>query len=49
MWQSLHISLALLCLKQSRVKIPLRVGLNTLGKLINTCHIYTARMSPALN
>ena len=24
-------------------------GAHALGKLINTCHIYTVRMSPALN
>ena len=31
------------------MELPLRAGSYTLSKLINTCHIYTAHMSPVLN
>ena len=34
---------------QSRCSAELPRGSYALGKLINTCHVYTARMSPALN
>ena len=41
--------LRLHCFVRSALAFPLRRGSYALGKLINTCHVYTASMSPALN
>ena len=64
MWQSwveikilLHILIALPCPKYSSAKLPLKVGLIIMlklvltltGKLVNTYHVHTASMSPTLN
>ena len=58
MWQSWveieHYSVCVFhshCCVQSALAWSFRYGRGSygLGKLINTCHVYTARMSPALN
>ena len=54
MWQSRveieHYSVAYFNrITAFEVRTSVKGGAHALGKLINTCHVYTARMSPALN